>query len=104
MDLSFPAGNSVNDGIDPGLCSLQYTSVDFSCHKVLVGQRANQRSLTYQAFRIVPVHPDDRHLLGMQWRGRTYVDKVLPFGLRSALKLIMPLPMVCCGSWLTLTR
>ncbi len=35
MDLSFPAGNSVNDGIDPGLCSLQYTSVDFACHKVL---------------------------------------------------------------------
>ncbi len=25
VDLSFPAGGSVNDGIDPGLCSLQYT-------------------------------------------------------------------------------
>ncbi len=42
MDLSFPAGNIVNDGIDPGLCSLQYTSVDFACHKVLeLGQGAN---------------------------------------------------------------
>ncbi len=42
MDLSFPAGNSVNDGIDPGLCSLQYTSVDFACHKVLeLGQGEN---------------------------------------------------------------
>ncbi len=39
------------------------------------------------AFRTVPVHPDDSHLLGMQWRGHTYVDKVLPFGLRSAPKL-----------------
>ena len=36
-------------------------------------------------FRTVPVHPDDRWLLG--WEGQTYVDKVLPFGLRSAPKL-----------------
>ena len=27
-DLSFPPGQSVNDGIDPGLCSLVYTTVD----------------------------------------------------------------------------
>ena len=39
------------------------------------------------AYRIVPVHPDDRHLLGMRWRGETYVDTVLPFGLRSAPKI-----------------
>ena len=39
------------------------------------------------AFRTVPVHPDDKWLLGMQWEGKVYVDKVLPFGLRSAPKL-----------------
>ncbi len=89
VDLSFPAGNSVNDGIDPGLCSLQYTSVDSACHKVLeLGQGANLAKFDVSgAFRTVPVHPDDRHLLGMQWRGHSYVDKVLPFGLRSAPKL-----------------
>ena len=27
-DLSFPSGHSVNDGVDPGLCSLSYTSVE----------------------------------------------------------------------------
>ena len=37
-----------------------------------------------QAYRMVPVHPDDRHLLAVQWEGQTYIDKVLPFGLRSA--------------------
>ena len=37
-----------------------------------------------QAYRIVPVHPDDSHLLGVQWDGQVLVDKVLPFGLRSA--------------------
>ena len=37
-----------------------------------------------QAYRIVPVHPEDRHLLAVQWDNRVIVDKVLPFGLRSA--------------------
>ena len=36
------------------------------------------------AYRIVPVAPAYRHLLGMQWQGNIYVDSVLPFGLRSA--------------------
>ena len=36
------------------------------------------------AYRNVPVHPDDRHLLGTEWRGR---NKTLPFTLRSAPKL-----------------
>ena len=36
-------------------------------------------------YRIIPVHPQDRHLLGMQFDGKLYVDVVLPFGLRSAL-------------------
>ena len=33
-------------------------------------------------YRLVPVHPDYRHLLGMSWRNATYVDSALPFGLR----------------------
>ena len=36
------------------------------------------------AYRNVPVHVIDRHLLGMKWRSKYYVDLVLPFGLRSA--------------------
>ena len=35
------------------------------------------------AYRIIPVHPDDRYLLGMQWQGNYFVDMALPFGLRS---------------------
>ena len=37
-----------------------------------------------QAYRMVPVHPDDRALLGMRWEGGVYIDTRLPFGLRSA--------------------
>ena len=43
------------------------------------------------AYRIVPVHPSDYHLLGIRWRDRTYVDRALPFGLRSAPKIFSAL-------------
>ena len=39
------------------------------------------------AYRMIPVHPDDYHLLGVTWAGQTYVDRALPFGLRSAPKI-----------------
>ena len=39
------------------------------------------------AYRIVPVHPDDYHHLGINWQGNTYIDHALPFGLRSAPKI-----------------
>ena len=42
-------------------------------------------------YRNVPVYPDDRHLLGMEWEGSIYVDSVLPFGLRSAPKIFSAL-------------
>ena len=38
------------------------------------------------AYRIILVHPENRPLLGMRWRGALYVDSALPFGLRSAPK------------------
>ena len=37
-----------------------------------------------EAFRNIPIHPDDRPLLAMRWNNKIYVDKCLPFGLRSA--------------------
>jgi hypothetical protein len=36
------------------------------------------------AYRIIPVHPDDWHLLGIKWRGKYYFEKVLVFGLTSS--------------------
>ena len=43
------------------------------------------------AYRIVPIHPEDRPLLGMQWKGGLYVDTCLPFGLRSAPRIFTAL-------------
>ena len=39
----------------------------------------------------MPVHPEDRSLLGMQWKGQLYVDTCLPFGFWSAPKIFTAL-------------
>ena len=39
------------------------------------------------AFRLLPVHPADCHLLAMEWNNGIYIDTYLPFSLRSAPKL-----------------
>ena len=36
------------------------------------------------AFRTIPVRHKDRELLGIYWKNKFYVDRCLPFGLRSA--------------------
>ena len=36
------------------------------------------------AFRLIPVRPEDWNLLGICWRNRFFADTCLPFGLRSA--------------------
>ena len=89
VDLSAPSGFSVNDGISPALCSLEYASVEQAATLVRrAGPGALMAKLNLSsAYRHVPVHPDDSHLLGFEWRGVTYVDRALPFGLRSAPKV-----------------
>ena len=39
------------------------------------------------AFRLLPVHPADRHLLMMSWNISVYIDICIPFELCSAPKL-----------------
>ncbi|XP_028517092.1 uncharacterized protein LOC110246429 [Exaiptasia diaphana] len=38
------------------------------------------------AFCIIPIHPEDYHLLGMQWKGSYYYDKCMPMGCASSCK------------------
>lgn len=89
LDLSHPKGSSVNDGITRSICSLSYMKVEDVVNHILhVGRGAMLAKIDIEnAFRHVPVHPHDRHLLGMIWNGQLFVDTVLPFGLRSAPKI-----------------
>ena len=86
LDLSSPHGHSVNDGIPKDPYSLRYITVDDAIRSLVsLGPGALMAKFDVQAaYRNVPIHPDDRFLLGMKWRDKFYVDLVLPFGLRSA--------------------
>jgi len=88
-DLSSPFGSSVNDGISPDLCSLRYAKVDDAVNIIRQLGRGTQlvKLDLKDAYRIVPVHPADYHLLGIKWRGNTYVDRALPLGLHSVPKI-----------------
>ena len=89
VDLSHPENQSVNDGISESRCSLSYVSVEEVARTVLeLGRGTRMAKVDIRnAYRNVPVHPDDRWLLGMSWRGSIFIDAVLPFGLRSAPKI-----------------
>lgn len=86
LDLSSPNGYSVNDGIAKDLCSLSYVSIDDIVARVVnTGRGAMLAKFDLKsAYRQIPVHPDDKWLLGMDWNVMLYVDSTLRFGLRSA--------------------
>ena len=84
--MSAPAGDSINEYIKPLDYSLQYATIDNAiaiCSKL--GKRALMAKVDFKnAFRLCPVKPEDWHLLDIYWHDNFYMDKCLPFGLRSA--------------------
>ena len=88
-DLSHLAGCSVNDAIDPDLCSLTYTTVERVAQRAMhLGAGTLMAKVDIEsAYRLVPVHAQDQTLLGISWEGSIFVDTMLPSGLRSAPKI-----------------
>ena len=86
VNLSALESHSVNDGISKELASLSYVSVDDVAARVRqLGRGTVMAKMDIkQAYRNVPIHPADRYLLGMAWKGKVYIDTALPYGLRSA--------------------
>jgi hypothetical protein len=74
--LSYPEGESINDGIDPKVCEVKYNSFDVAVQLVVeVGRGAVMAKADIQsAFRLLPVHPSDFQLLGMKVSGKFFVD------------------------------
>ena len=97
-DLSYPDTGSINDGINPDLCSLRYSSIDDALQFIMsLGQGTQLIKVDLKsAYRLMPIHSDDRHLLGICWNGNTYVDQALPFGLRSGPKLLSAVADAIC--------
>ena len=91
VDLSWPHGASVNDGISKTvylgeLINLHYASVEQVCQMVMaVGRGAHiyKRDLRH-AYRQIPVDPRDYRFLGYYWNELMYFDTVLAMGQRNA--------------------
>ena len=87
-DLSAPKGGaSVNAGILDG--SLDISSFGHAARIVRrLGCGAWLIKLDVEAaYKQVPVRPEDWHLLGFEFEGQLYYERVLPFGLRSSCRL-----------------
>ena len=80
LHQSYLLYQSVNDGIAKELCSLQYQTVDQAISDITkLGKGTILAKIDIKhAYRNIPVHPADHHLLGMLWKNE---DMVLPFGL-----------------------
>lgn len=86
MHLSAPPGQSINDGINKEDFTLRYSRIDDAIRLIhLAGSGALLAKIDLKsAFRIIPIRYDDRELLGIYWKRKFYIDRCLPFGLRSA--------------------
>ena len=71
------------------MCSLKYVTLNDAIQTILaLGPGTLLAKIDIKStFRLLPVHPADRHLLGMKWNGEVYLDRYLPFGFRSVPKL-----------------
>ena len=91
LDLSFPEGASINDGIQKdyymGMAAkLTFPKVDDLACRIfqLRGNCCLFKIDLSRYFRQVPLDPGDYSLIGYMIDGKIYFDKVLPMGMRSA--------------------
>ena len=89
-NLSYPYDEtSVNATIPRDCATVQYATIsdairyiNFHGHGCFLAKTDIK-----SAFRLLPIHPDDRHLLGLKWNGLYYFDNCLPMGCASSCKL-----------------
>ena len=84
VDLSSPTNYSIN--IEPELYSMHYLRMDEVIQAIVQNGWGSQLAKmdVESAYRMVPVHPQDRPILAVQWAGQFFFDTILPYGLRSA--------------------
>ena len=85
-NLSSPEGRSINDNISKEFSSVSYASIQDAIKILLeLGKGAYMAKTDVKnAFRIIPIKPDNQNLLGMKWEGQFYFDRCLPMGASSS--------------------
>ena len=78
-DLSFPQENSVNSRISDEYARVSYVGVPAAESKIMaLGKGVLMAKFDLRrAYRLLPVHVEDRHFLGMRWRDQFYFTIVL---------------------------
>ena len=86
--LSYPSGDSINDGISQQNSSVAYSRVDDAVKLIKnIGHGSFLAKTDIKnAFRIIPIQPADYDLLGMSWKGKYYYDRCMPMGCSSSCK------------------
>ena len=91
LDLSFPIGQAVNDGIPADSymgfpIKLSFPKTDHFAFRIFqLGPRCLMFKVNLSRyFRQIPLDPGDYSLIGYVIDGEIYFDKVLPMGMRSA--------------------
>ena len=80
VDLSYPQERSVNDGINKQWCSLRYPSLDEAVQFIqALGHNTLLTKMDlHNAYRMVPVYPQDCYLLGIRWSDDVYIETQEP--------------------------
>lgn len=104
-NLSAPRGGSVNDAIPAHLKSVAYCYVQDVVQHILQSGAEGQYMCKLdikEAFRIVPVHPEDWKWLGMQIDGSYYMDTTLPMGCSTSCAIFQSITRALC--WMARQR
>ena len=83
-NLSYPYNeSSVNGGIQDAHKTVRYATIQTAINTInRLGKGCFMAKTDIKsAYRIVPIHPSQYHLLGLKWRSLYYFDKFLPMGL-----------------------
>ena len=83
--LTYQEGSSVNDFIPKEISGIQYATIQDAI-RFIKQQPDNQVFMAKVDIEsaFIPVSPLDRPLLGFQWKGKFFMDVVLPMGISSA--------------------
>ena len=97
VDLCSLSGHSVKDGISSEWSFVSYPTVDHLSYLGLSQGRGTflVKADIKEAYQMVPVHLQDQFLFGVQWKGNTYVDLALSFGLHSAPIIFSAVAVKC---------
>lgn len=82
----------MNDNLRCEFTHVVYSSVEDATHLMYhMGPKTLLTKMDIkEAYRLIPICPD-RIFQGIQWRGSTYIDCQIPFGLASAPAIFIAL-------------